>query len=110
MSLEEVQQNQEIESSVHMTLCACTSMPLACFQVVTCSQTRYSGLYQLHHPGLPFTGDAHSYDSWLVEDSIEASHRKGAHTRPSLASESGWTRVPMSQTRPCVECHEPDFG
>jgi hypothetical protein len=35
---------------------------------------------------------------------------KGTHTRTSLASESGWARVPMSQTRPCVECHEPDFG
>jgi hypothetical protein len=35
---------------------------------------------------------------------------KGAHTRTSLASESGWARVAMSQTRPCVECHEPDFG
>jgi hypothetical protein len=35
---------------------------------------------------------------------------KGAHTRTSLASESGWARVPMSQTRPCVECHEPDLG
>jgi hypothetical protein len=34
----------------------------------------------------------------------------GAHTRTSLASESGWARVPMSQTRPCVECHEPDCG
>ena len=30
---------------------------------------------------------------------------KGVHTRTSLASESGWARVPMSQTRPCVECH-----
>jgi hypothetical protein len=29
---------------------------------------------------------------------------KGAHIRTSLASESGWARVPMSQTRPCVEC------
>jgi hypothetical protein len=35
---------------------------------------------------------------------------KGAHTRTSLASESGWARIPVSQTRPCVECHEPDFG
>jgi hypothetical protein len=26
----------------------------------------------------------------------------GAHTRTSLASESDWARVPMSQTRPCV--------
>jgi hypothetical protein len=34
---------------------------------------------------------------------------KGVHARTSLASESGWARVPMSQTRPCVECHEPDF-
>jgi hypothetical protein len=34
---------------------------------------------------------------------------KGAHTRTSLASESGWARVPMSQTRPCVECNEPDL-
>jgi hypothetical protein len=33
---------------------------------------------------------------------------KGAHKRTSLASESGWARVPMSQTRPCVECHEPE--
>ena len=33
---------------------------------------------------------------------------KGAHTRTSLARESGWARVPMSQTRPCVECHEPE--
>ena len=33
-----------------------------------------------------------------------------AHTRTSLASESGWARVPMSQTRPCVECHEPDLA
>jgi hypothetical protein len=32
------------------------------------------------------------------------------HTRTGLASESGWARVQMSQTRPCVECHEPDFG
>jgi hypothetical protein len=32
------------------------------------------------------------------------------YVRTSLASESGWVRVPMSQTRPCVECHEPDFG
>jgi hypothetical protein len=38
-----------------------------------------------------------SYTSTLPE---------GAHTRTSLASESGWARVPMSQTRPCVECHE----
>jgi hypothetical protein len=35
---------------------------------------------------------------------------KGAHTRMSLASDSGWARVPVSQTRPCMECHEPDFG
>ena len=35
---------------------------------------------------------------------------KGAHTRTSLARESGWARVPMSQTRPCVECHEPDLA
>jgi hypothetical protein len=28
----------------------------------------------------------------------------------SLASESDWARGPMSQTGPCVECHEPDFG
>jgi hypothetical protein len=35
---------------------------------------------------------------------------KGAHTRTSLASESGWARVPVSQTRPCVECHEPSFA
>jgi hypothetical protein len=35
---------------------------------------------------------------------------KGAHTRTSLASESGWARVQMSQTRPCVERHKPDFG
>jgi hypothetical protein len=35
---------------------------------------------------------------------------KGVHTRTSLASESGWARVPMSQTGPCVECHESDFG
>jgi hypothetical protein len=35
---------------------------------------------------------------------------KGAPTRTSLASESGWARVPVSQTRPCVECHEPGFG
>jgi hypothetical protein len=34
---------------------------------------------------------------------------KGAHTRTSLAHESGWARVPMSQTRPFVECHEPDL-
>jgi hypothetical protein len=27
-----------------------------------------------------------------------------------IKSESGWARVPMSQTRPCVDCHEPDFG
>jgi hypothetical protein len=27
-----------------------------------------------------------------------------------MASESGWARVPMSQTGPCVERHEPDFG
>jgi hypothetical protein len=35
---------------------------------------------------------------------------KGAHTRTSLASESSWTRVPVSHTRPCVESHEMDFG
>jgi hypothetical protein len=35
---------------------------------------------------------------------------KGAHTRKSLARESGWARVPMSQTRSCVECHEPDLA
>jgi hypothetical protein len=35
---------------------------------------------------------------------------KDAHTRTGLASQSGWARVPMSQTGPCVECHEPDFG
>jgi hypothetical protein len=34
-------------------------------------------------------------------------HLKGGHTRTSLASETGWPWVPMSQTRPCVECHEP---
>jgi hypothetical protein len=33
-----------------------------------------------------------------------------AHTRTSLARESGWARVPMSQTGPCVECHETDCG
>jgi hypothetical protein len=42
--------------------------------------------------------------------SSATSHAKGAHTRTSLASESCWARVPMSQTRPCVECHELDFG
>ena len=26
----------------------------------------------------------------------------------SLARESRWAWVPMSQTRPCVECHEPE--
>jgi hypothetical protein len=35
---------------------------------------------------------------------------KGAHARTGLASASGWARVPVSQTRPFVECHEPDFG
>jgi hypothetical protein len=30
---------------------------------------------------------------------------KGARTHTSLTSESGWARIPMSQTRPCVECH-----
>jgi hypothetical protein len=34
---------------------------------------------------------------------------KGAHTRASVARESGWARVPMSQTRPRVECHEPEI-
>ena len=33
---------------------------------------------------------------------------KGAHTRTSLARESGWARVPMTETRRCVECHEPE--
>jgi hypothetical protein len=33
---------------------------------------------------------------------------KGAHTCTTLASESGWARVPMSQIRLCVECHEPE--
>jgi hypothetical protein len=33
---------------------------------------------------------------------------KVAHKRTSLASESGWARVPMNQTRPSVECHEPE--
>ena len=28
----------------------------------------------------------------------------------SPASESGWAWVPMSQTRPCMECHEPDLA
>jgi hypothetical protein len=37
-----------------------------------------------------------------------AARSKGAHTRTSVASESGWAWVPMSQTRPCVECHEPE--
>jgi hypothetical protein len=45
---------------------------------------------------------------WLLNSKSWTS--KGAHTRTSLASESGWARVPMSQTGPCVECHEPDFG
>jgi hypothetical protein len=36
-----------------------------------------------------------------------ANDPKRAHTRTSLASVSGWARVPMGQTRPCVECHEP---
>jgi hypothetical protein len=35
---------------------------------------------------------------------------KGTHTRTSLASESGWARVQMSKTRPCVECHVPDLA
>ena len=35
---------------------------------------------------------------------------KGDHTHTSLARESGWARVPMRQTRPCVECHEPDLA
>jgi hypothetical protein len=35
---------------------------------------------------------------------------EGAHTRTSLASESGWARVPLSQTGPCVECHKQEFG
>ena len=35
---------------------------------------------------------------------------KGPHTHTSLASESGWARVPRSQTCPCVECHEPDLA
>jgi hypothetical protein len=35
---------------------------------------------------------------------------KGTHTRTSLTSESGWARVPTSQTRPCVEWHKPEFG
>jgi hypothetical protein len=42
--------------------------------------------------------------------SITSKETKGAHTRTSLASESGWARVPMSQTRPCVECHKPDLA
>jgi hypothetical protein len=32
-----------------------------------------------------------------------AAQSKGAQTRTSLASESGLARVPVSQTRPCVE-------
>jgi hypothetical protein len=28
---------------------------------------------------------------------------KGAHKRTNQASESGWARIPMSQSRPCVE-------
>jgi hypothetical protein len=32
--------------------------------------------------------------NFILEQAI-----KGAHTRMSLASESGWARVPMSQTR-----------
>jgi len=38
----------------------------------------------------------------------ESGNRYGAHTRTNLDRESGWARVPMSQTRPCVECHEPE--
>jgi len=34
---------------------------------------------------------------------------KGAHTRMSLDRESGWARDPTSQTRSCVECHEPEI-
>jgi hypothetical protein len=50
---------------------------------------------------------------WVYTSLARPNHSweaKGAHTRTSLASESGWARVPMSQTGPCVECHEPDFG
>ena len=35
---------------------------------------------------------------------------KGAHTRTSLARESGSARVPMSQTRPCMGRHEPGLA
>ena len=31
---------------------------------------------------------------------------EGAHTHMRLARESGWARVPMTETRPCVECPE----
>ena len=49
-----------------------------------------------------------SFDS--ISKLKEPVFAKGAHTRTSLARESGWARVPMSQTRPCVECHEPDLA
>jgi hypothetical protein len=36
--------------------------------------------------------------------SCYAQSRKAAHTHASLASQSDWAWVPMSQTGPCVEC------
>jgi hypothetical protein len=39
---------------------------------------------------------------------LSVADTKGAHTRTSLARKSGWARVSLSQTRSCVECHEPD--
>jgi hypothetical protein len=45
--------------------------------------------------------------SWFftVVDFATLSGSKGAHTRTSLARESDSARVPMSQTRPCVDLH-----
>jgi hypothetical protein len=58
--------------------------------------------------------DKYCRPAQATDDNMEHAHcvpvTKCVHTRTSLASESGWARVPMSQTRPCVECHEPDFG
>jgi hypothetical protein len=38
----------------------------------------------------------------------KSGNRYCAHTRTNLARESAWARFPMSQTRPCVDCHEPE--
>ena len=54
---------------------------------------------------------ANNESGWMGKETVRRLvELKGAHTRTSLASESGWVRVPMSQTHQCVECHEADLA